>query len=227
MLLAAAVLAAGACAGGSDAGRSSAPPPPIAVDWSDPSFRTELTGGWIVRNCGKPEPRLCVERDGTTLGSIGLKDLPSLGEEKTTSEDQIQAVLAGRINSMYQFKIGRWAHECGRPYHVMTERPKGIPVAGDTGMKYKLSGRKGAREVEVVVGYWIYRDGIETVIEASAATPERCSVEPLGQVAADAPNGAPPLFSPDSLASLEPALDRIAAGSRLPPPTRFEEQPGR
>lgn len=172
-----------------------------------------------------PDPGLvCVQRNRRPVGSVRLRDLPSLGEEKTASADQVQAVLAGRINSLYGFKAGRWAHSCGGDYRVSTSRPRRVIMGGEEAMKYELAGRADEEVVERLVGYWTYRDGIETVIEASGAAPGRCPAEPLGQIA-PGPGDPPEMFSPDNLARFEPLLDRMVAGSKLPPPTQFSSGP--
>lgn len=202
-----------------------AQPKRIDIDWSAGSFRTDLEAGWSVAVCGAGVPMLCVDRGGKPVGSVLLKDLPSLGEEKTTSAAQVQAVLAGRINSLYQFKAGRWASACGQTYRVGFERPKKIRVGGHDGMKYELSGQASEVLVENVLGYWTYRDGIETVIEASGRSEGRCVVEALAQTTAGSSPGPAPEFSPEDLAAFEPYLDRIARQSKLPPATRFTERP--
>lgn len=206
--------------------KTTAPPQPIRVDWADPSFRATLPGGWSVRNCGISPSVLCVDEDGQPAGSIRLRDIPSLGEEKTTSVHQIQAVLAGRINSMYQFKIGRWQNACEKSHRVSTERPRKIAMGTHDAMKYELTGFSGPRIVERVVGYWAFRSGIETILEASAANPARCPGEPLGQL--EEPQGGETLFTPSALARFERSLDRLVGGSRLPAPARFipGEKPG-
>lgn len=165
-----------------------------------------------------------MQRNRRPVGSVRLRDLPSLGEEKTASADQVQAVLAGRINSLYRFKAGRWAHSCGADYKVSTSRPRRVILGGEEAIKYELMGRVGGKVVESLAGYWTYREGIETVIEASGAAPGRCPAEPLGQIA---PGPADPAetFSPEELARFEPLLDRMVAGSRLPPPTQFSSEP--
>lgn len=197
--------------------------PPITVDWASPSFESETPGQWTVRTCTQDPPSVCAERQDGQAGSIALQDVPSLGEEKTTSRDQVQAVLAGRINSLYQFEMGRWSSACGAGYRVTSERPQVFKIGAHDGMKYELTGSTGDRVVERLVGYWTFRDGIETLIEAPARDSGRCAAEPLGRI--EPPPGVP-LFSPGILDEFEPLLDRMVAGSRLPPPTEFKEEAG-
>ena len=76
---------------------------------------------------------------------------------------------------------------------------------------YGATGVLAGRVMKTTIGYRVFRDGIETLIEATAIEPGGCVI------------GEEPDFSIQELASLEQQLDRLVAGSRLPPPTRFPE----
>lgn len=218
------LLAASCTASGRQAAHQTQPPPaPISVEWTDASLAKNLGRGFSLRRCADSAAILCVDLEGRQVGSIAIKDLPTLGEEKTSSADQVRAVLAGRINSLYEFDAGRWRHACGDAFRVESVRPRALEVGGTGGMRYEMEGRAAGKAVERVVGYWTYRNGIETVIEARAAAPGRCEAEALGQIAGSTPD-QPPVFTPETLRRFEPFLDRIAGGSRLPPETLFSEQ---
>lgn len=209
------VLTASACSGNPRTGSASpAPEPkPISVDWAAPALHLGLESGWILLKCPDKNLTMCVERNGKQSGSIDMSDVPSLGEEKTTSAEQIQAVLAGRIQTEYEQMKNQRGEECGPAYRVRVRPPKPVKVAGRQGVKYSLSGSAGGIVYETIVGYRVFRDGIESIIQARGFQPGGC------------PGAQPMAFSPVGLRSFEPLLDRLAAGSRLPPATKFSPDP--
>jgi len=179
------------------------------VDWTNSDLNLKLPGEWSVVNCGDQTVHICLKKGGATAGAIEMTDVPSLGEEKTSSAEQIQAVLAGRIQTLYQDLTAQRAEECGPGYKVKTFPPKPVKVAGQSGLKFEIMGSSEGLVRESLIGYRTFRSGIESIIEARGIRPGGC------------PGAEPSAFAPDDLASFEPVLDRLAAGSRLPVPTKF------
>jgi hypothetical protein len=182
-----------------------------SVDWMQTAKSIDIGDGWAVRGCPAQRPALCVEKDKTVIGQVRMEDVPSLGEEQTTSPDQVQAVLAVRIHSDYKALVMQRSQQCGQEYEVETLRPDPAVVAGQPGLRYGATGSMAGQVLEKTVGYRVFRDGIESLIEATAIRPGGCLI----------PEG--PNFSIEQLSSFEAALDRLIADSRLPPATKFPE----
>jgi hypothetical protein len=208
MLLA---LPAGACSR-VPASRLRPTPAPIRVAWDDPNLSTSVDG-WTIRRCESPVMALCVDRDETPVGHVLMEDLPSIGEELTSSQDQVQATLAVRTQTLYQLFRANRSAACGPDYTVDTATPKPVPVAGLTGLRYEGGGRVEGRVVDRTIGFRVFRDGIETLLEATAVDPGNCLTP------------EEPTFTVRELRSFEPVLNRIVAGSVLPPATEFPDLP--
>jgi hypothetical protein len=152
-----------------------------------------------------------VERNNVLVGHVRLEDIPTLGEEKTTSSDQVQAVLAVRIHTDYRSFTEQRRQQCGGDYEIRTLRPSPVVVAGERGLRYGATGAVSGAIWEKTVGYRVFRDGIESLIEATAIRPGGCLIPET------------PGFSIPQLASFEKQLGRLIAVSRLPPATKFPE----
>lgn len=149
------------------------------------------------------------------VGTVTLKDVPSLGEEKSAgSADNIQAVLAGRILGDYKDLSAKRAQACGDGYRVKTVPARRVIVGGARGLKYSAAGVRNGRPVERIIGYRVYRDGSESLIQATAVEPGGCLTPRQNE------------FRVRELNSFERVLDRLVAGSILPPVTRFADRPG-
>lgn len=184
----------------------------IDIEW-DRAGSSATAQGWTVGACPGDVFRLCAERDGELVGHVVLEDLPSLGQEASDSPDQVQATLAVRIHTLYQSLQAERLQRCGPDYEITTDRPEPVTVAGQNGLKYGLEARLDGEVVERTVGYRTFRKPIETIIEATAIAPGGC---------------VPPLetgFTVEQLQEFEPVLDRIVAGSDLPPALVFESTP--
>lgn len=211
--VAALAVLAGAC-GTSTVSRLSPTPAPIRVEWADTGRSTDLGDGWSLQRCRAQAVALCVERDGAPAGHILLEDLPSIGEERTSSQDQIQATLAVRTQTLYQLLREHRTQQCGDGYRVETGTPAPAPVAGATGLRYEALGRQGGQVVERTIGFRIFRDGIETLLEATAIRPGSCLTP------------EDPTFTVEALEQFEGLLERVIAGSVLPEATRYPDLPG-
>lgn len=188
-------------------------PAPIRVDWADPALSVDAGGGWTVRRCASEHVALCVDKDGEPAGHVLMEDLPSIGEELTASQDQVQATLAVRTQTIYRELQQDRAEQCGADYLVDTAIPRPRPVAGLTGLRYEATGRAGGKAVERTIGYRVFREGIETLIEATAIEPGSCLVP------------EDPTFTVAELRSFQGVLDRIVSGSVLPPATEYPDLP--
>ncbi|HEX2052586.1 MAG TPA: hypothetical protein VHJ78_02520 [Actinomycetota bacterium] len=184
-------------------------PAPIRVDWNDENLAADLGGGWEISRCPTAAVALCVAHDGAATGHILLEDLPSIGQEATTSRDQIQATLAVRTQTVYQVHRRQRQERCGQDYQVDTSVPRPVPVAGGTGLRYEATGAQGGRVVERTIGFRTFRDGIETLLEATAIQPGTCLTPES------------PTFTVPQLRDFEGLLERVIAGSVLPPPTEY------
>lgn len=215
--LAACVLLLAAC-GRAPAERLKAAPAPIRVDWADPGLLVDAGDGWTVVRCNSEHIALCVNKDGEPAGHVLMEDLPSIGEELTNSQDQVQATLAVRTQTIYRELRRHRAERCGEEYEVETGTPKPVPVAGLTGLSYEATGRKDGRVVERTLGYRVFREGIETLIEATAIEPGACLIP------------EDPTFSIAELRQFQGLLARVVSGSVLPEateyPTNLPEQRG-
>lgn len=205
-------LLAGAC-GNTPQDRKATPEsiPRMTVDWTKTARSVDVGDGWTVRGCPAPRPALCVERDKKLIGHVLLEDVPSLGEEKTTSGEQVQAVLAVRIHTDYKSFEQQRHRQCGEEYEIKTVRPSPTLVAGQRGLRYGATGSMDGQVLEKTIGYRVFRDGIESLIEATAIRPGGCVVPRV------------PGFSIQQLNSFEKAFDRLIASSRLPPAAAFPE----
>jgi len=210
--LAAVCLVASACVS-LPADRLSPQPAPIRVNWADPELSTQLEDGWSLTRCPSSATALCVLRNGTPAGHILMEDLPSIGEEATTSQDQIQATLAVRTQTIYQLLRRHRAEQCGEDYLVETARPRPVPVAGATGLRYEATGSREDHVVERTVGFRIFRDGIETLLETTAIEPGSCLTP------------EDPTFTVGELREFEGLLERVVAGSVLPPASEYADLP--
>lgn len=193
--------------------RLAATPAPIRVAWADPELSVDLEDGWTVSRCATGVIALCVDQDGVPAGHILMEDLPSIGEELTSSQDQVQATLAVRTQTIYrQLQVHR-AEACGPGYQVQTATPEPAPVAGLTGLKYEASATQDSNTVERTIGFRVFREGIETLIEATAIEPGSCLTP------------QEPTFTVEELRAFEPLLHRIVAGSVLPEATEYPDLP--
>jgi hypothetical protein len=154
-----------------------------------------------------------VNKDGEPAGHVLMEDIPSIGEELTNSQDQVQATLAVRTQTIYQELRRHRAERCGDDYQVETGTPKPAPVAGLTGLSYEATGRKDGKVVERTLGYRVFREGIETLIEATAIEPGACLVP------------EDPTFSVAGLRGFQDLLARVVAGSVLPEATEYPDLP--
>ncbi len=94
-----------------------------------------------------------------------------------------------------------------------TAVPKPVPVAGGTGLRYEAAGRQEGRVVERTIGFRVFRDGIETLLEATAVEPGGCLTPEH------------PTFTVQNLRAFEGLLERVIAGSTLPPATEYADLP--
>lgn len=202
-----------AACGNAPTERLKATPAPIRVNWSDPGLSVDAGDGWTIVRCDSEHIALCVNQDGIPAGHVLMEDLPSIGEELTSSQDQIQATLAVRTQTIYRELRRHRAERCGEDYRVETSVPKPVAVAGLTGLGYEATGSRDGKVVERTIGYRVFRDGIETIIEATAIEPGGCLIP------------EEPTFTVAQLRAFQNLLARVAAGSLLPEATEYPDLP--
>jgi hypothetical protein len=171
---------------------------PVVVDWEAPALDVDLGDGFRARHCEGDAPLLCIERAGVPLGVVELLDFPA--------EDR--PPLRERIDDLYRTTTADRAQGCPPGYRFEPVPPEPASVAGDDGLRYGVSGHfADGRPSERTIGWMVDRGDVVTVLSAAADEPDGCLP----------PEGAGH-FTVATLAAAAPALERLVAGSRLPPP---------
>lgn len=183
------------------------------MNWADPNLLVDAGDGWTIVRCDSEHIALCVNQNGKPAGHVLMEDLPSIGEELTSSQDQVQATLAVRTQTIYRELRRHRSERCGEDYRVETSVPRPVAVAGLTGLGYEAAGRLEGKVVERTIGYRVFRDGIETLIEATAIEPGTCLIP------------EEPTFTVAQLRAFQDVLARVVAGSLLPEPTEYPDLP--
>jgi hypothetical protein len=204
-LVAAAVLLS-ACSGG--AGDDARPSPAsttsttavaaVTVDWEALALDVDLGDGFHARHCEGDAPLLCIERAGVPVGVVELMDFPA--------EDG--PPLAERIADLYRTTTADRAQGCAPGYRFQGDAPQPARVAGGDGLRYGFTGTfADGLPSERTIGWMVVRGDVVTVISAAADEAHGCLP----------PEGAGH-FAVATLTAAAPALERLVAGSRLPPP---------
>jgi hypothetical protein len=210
--LAAALLSAGvllsACSGGGDSearpspasttSTTAAAPAPVSVDWNALALDVDLGDGFHARHCEGDAPLLCIEQAGVPVGLVELLDFPA-GDGHT---------LEDRIDDLYRSTAADRAQGCPAGYHFEPVPPEPASVAGGQGLRYGFTGTfADGRPSERTIAWMVERGDVVTVLSAAADETDGCLP----------PEGAGH-FTTATLAAAASALERLVAGSRLPPP---------
>ena len=178
---------------------TSARPVALVVEWDAPGLDVELGGGLRARHCEGDAPLLCIERAGVPVGVVELGDFPA-GDRRP---------LAERIAGLYRTTTEDRRRGCPPGYRFETVPPQPAPVAGLDGLRYGFTGTfADGRPSERTIAWMVERGGVVTVISAAAAEPDGCLP----------PEGAGH-FTTATLGAAASGLERLVAGSRLPPPS--------
>ncbi|HVL50080.1 MAG TPA: hypothetical protein VM754_01085, partial [Actinomycetota bacterium] len=129
------------------------------------------------------------------------------------SQDQIQATLAVRTQTIYQLLRRRPGPAGASRSLPGSPRRTVLPGAGATGLRYEATGSREDHVVERTVGFRIFRDGIETLLETTAIEPGSCLTP------------EDPTFTVGELREFEGLLERVVAGSVLPPASEYADLP--
>lgn len=200
-------------AAGGGGGAADDEQPPIAVDWTARTVTPSTAGGWSVEFCEGESPHLCLSNDGgaTVAGAVELSDWPAsarhvIKDALERGADGVEALEALGAEAVASLGADR-AKGCGADYVVAADEVVRLDVGGHAGVRYGWTARRGDKAVERVVTYAVI-DGDDRLylLVAGALEPEGCLAR----------------MNEFRLAEIEdvlPVLDRIAAGTRLPPPT--------
>ena len=173
-------------------------PAPVAVDWEAPGLDVAIGAGLRARHCEGDAPLLCIERAGIPVGVVELIDLPA-GEARP---------LEDRIADLYRSTAADRAQGCPAGYRFETEAPRRATVGGGEGLRYGFTGTfADGRPSERTIAWMVERGEVITVVVAAADEADGCLP----------PEGAGH-FTTATLDAAAGALERLVAGSRLPPP---------
>ncbi|HEY3239982.1 MAG TPA: hypothetical protein VGL92_10490 [Acidimicrobiia bacterium] len=177
------------------------PEPPggsLIVDWQAPALDVDLGGGFRVRHCEGDAPLLCIERAGVPVGVVELLDFPA-GDHQPLEE---------RIADLYRTTTEDRAKSCPPGYRFEGVPPEPASVAGGDGLRYGFTATfADGRPSEKTIAWMTERGDVVTVLSAAADEPDGClPPEGAGQ------------FTVATLQAAAPGLERLVAGSRLPPP---------
>ncbi len=195
-----------ACGGGDDTAAPRPAPttttsPSVVVDWEAPALDVDLGDGFRARHCEGDAPLLCIERGGVAVGVVDLLDFPAGGPRP----------LEERIDDLYRTTTADRAQGCPPGYRFEPVPPEAASVAGGDGLRYGFAGTfADGRTSERTIGWMVERGDVVTVLSAAADEPDGClPAEGAGH------------FTVATLGAAAPALERLVAGSRLPPPESF------
>jgi hypothetical protein len=194
-----------ACAGGGDgdarpspASTTSTAVAPVIVDWDALALDVDLGDGFHARHCEGDAPLVCIEQAGVPVGVVELLDFPA--------EDH--RPLAERIDDLYRSTAADRAQGCPPGYRFQSMPPEPASVAGGEGLRYGFTGTLAdGRPSERTIAWMVERGDVVTILSAAADEPHGCAP----------PEGAGH-FTVATLTAAAPALERLVAGSRLPPP---------
>ena len=106
--------------------------PLTVVDWTDSSRRIPVGGGWTVFACEGDAPQLCVESDGTVIGSVWATTYPV----DTTDPDPLATFAEGFLAD---FAADR-AAGCGADYGFQPIGPDDFDLGGSPGVAFGFAG---------------------------------------------------------------------------------------
>ncbi len=173
-------------------------PAPVSVDWSALALDVDLGDGFHARHCEGDAPLLCIEQAGVPVGVVELLDLPA-GDGQT---------LEQRVADLYRSTAADRAQGCPAGYRFQPAPPVPASIAGGQGLRYGFTGTfADGRPSERTIAWMVDRGDVVTVLSAAADEPDGCLP----------PEGAGH-FTTATLTAAGPALERLVAGSRLPPP---------
>lgn len=198
---------------GGDDGDGDAAAAPIAVDWTARTVSPSTAGDWSIEFCEGESPHVCFSNDGgaTVTGAAELSDWPASARDaikaaRQKGASEVEALEALGAEAVGSLKADR-EKGCGADYVVTADESERVDVGGHAGVRYGWTATRGGKAVERVITYATI-DGKDRLylLVAGALEPEGC-LERMNE------------FRLAELEGALPVLDRVAAGTRLPPPT--------
>ncbi len=179
-------------------------PAPIVYDWSDPE-PTDLGDGWTLAACeGGGGPIHCLYQGDTWRGTVWYMPYDAATYPRLDGVTDREAGMDALVADYYESLEGDRAVGCAA-WTFTAHEVRDVPFAGSSGRAYGFSlTDEGGVETDRNVGWLAWIDGYVHII----------AVEGLGDGSCLAEEGA--VLTPDELASLAPAFDRVAAGSVVP-----------
>lgn len=187
-----------------------APEPPVDSDpivgaWGSGAPPVDLGDGLVLADCEGDAPTLCVSRGGDDLGYLEHLAFPVPPELAGLEGAALDAALRVFAEERSAWVAEDRAEGCGADHEVLQDAPASLTVAGAPGLRHGfttlLDGEATERHVTwVTVG----PDALHLVV-AAAVAPGACMDDGLTA------------FEPSVIDELLPVLDRVMAGTPLPP----------
>ena len=180
-------------------------PSTAPVDWHAPA-PTSLGGGWSLGPCDGDAPLVCFSQDGVVRGAGEITSFPvaTLPAVQAALPDGVPAALQAHARDYLEtFRQDRTTG-CGADYSYRADPVRAMTAQGTPVVKTAFSGGTGAATTERVVRWVGLRDGQLVALGITATTAGACAP------------GEGPELTPEQLAALEPALDRLVEASPLP-----------
>jgi hypothetical protein len=179
------------------------PEPQLVMDWREP-FELALPNGWIVRDCEGERLTTCVYDGEVFLGDIELAPGYPLDDDQAAQEPQ--ELLRTWARDFLEDLAEDRADGCPA-FTYTADEVVDATVGGQPGTRasFTLTDDTG-RVVERVINHYTLHNGMLTLVNTDAYVEEGGC---LG------PSEFDPSFTPESLADLEPYLDRLVADTPL------------
>lgn len=197
--------------------RSEPPPPaspvatPLTVDVAPGGDAVALGDGWSIQHCEGDAPLLCVrDADGTVRGLVEMNVHPgSDAVARAEATGEVLPVLEDVVAAQHTAVAADRTAGCGEDYQYRAEPTVRTTVGGAPAVLYAFTGTVDGVVVEAHRAWYTVHDELLWTVNAAAAAAGSCMADPeLSE------------FTPEDLALVTPWLDRVVAGSELPPATR-------
>lgn len=176
------------------------------IDWSDPTVVAELDGGWTVAACEGGAPLLCVERDGTVVGSVELISFPASSftdvDPSRPVAENMAVIGSGFVQAMTEDRVAG----CGPDYVLSPLELSSFSLGSLEGASFGYEGRwSDGRPSELNLQYG-------TVVGDSVVLIVAAAYDEGGCPGRDDTSG----FDSATLANFRPHLERLLTGNEIP-----------